>query len=223
MQRSFKERLAALEALEAEQAAADTGRRLEVFVQIRPGDYFALFEDTSTPEIERAAIAETYGLDRIDWAADRIQVMGGTWPNVPAAHERTIAHIVFPDGYGCRIDDAPWVDREPGQPHIHIATCAAVEALRRAQRERALAGFDLVIAALADGRAIVGATIYGCEPGGVYGPLSYGLCQMGDPEVLRWGMEVDRLMRAAGVTHPSTAEAYAVWIDENRRAMAEAL
>lgn len=216
MQLNTKRRLEALEALEAQQEAA-SGRRLQVYLYIRPIDYFTLFEAEPADGEAIARIEQEYRLDCIDWEHDRVLINGGTWPNVPVAREHTIEWVKLPDGYGCRIDNAPWVDREPGAPFWCIAEDgAAMAAVRRAHRETLCAGFDLVLNALDEGRAEWRPLSYGNAPGQAYGPLSYGVCMISDPEIIRWSNLAHRLMYAAGA-RPSTIAEYRDWIETYRQ------
>ena len=220
MQRSFSKRLAELEALEAAQEA-ERGRRLEVFLQIRPLDYFTLFEAEPRDMQACERIIAEYGLDQIDWDTDRVHVAGGTWPGVPPAHNNTIARVVLPENYGCRIDAAPWVKREPGDPFWGIALSGEkMYAIRRAHRAAICDGLDLVAGALVDGRAEVRPMMYGAGPGEPYGPRAYGLAMMSDPELLRWAATAERLMRA-GEVRITTADDYRAWVCAYREGNSE--
>jgi hypothetical protein len=83
--------------------------------------------------------------------------------------------------------------------------------------DEVLAGFDLLIAALGDGRAMVYPTTW-CWDRGVE-TKRYSLCGMADREVLRWGMEVDRLIHESGLAFTTAAE-YVEWLREMRRPVA---
>lgn len=74
-----------------------------------------------------------------------------------------------------------------------------------------LAQIELVLAALADGRALVCPGIYGNKPGEPYRVLSYGLAQMSDPEVCEAGLMIEGWRRYNEV-ELSTAAEYTAWI-----------
>jgi hypothetical protein len=59
-------------------------------VKLTPLDYFTLFEAEPFDAARCAEIDAEYGLDRIDWQNDRVQVFGGMWPGVPVAQPSTV-------------------------------------------------------------------------------------------------------------------------------------
>lgn len=85
-----------------------------------------------------------------------------------------------------------------------------------------LTQLDLVLAALADGRALVEPIMYGSGPGQPYGPLSYGLVKMGDPDVCAAGQMLQQWLREQGIA-PTTVSEYMEWAAAYQRGYLEAV
>jgi hypothetical protein len=120
MQRSFKARLAALEALEAEQAAPPDPVWC-VFLQIRPADYAALCGDDDDAA---ARVFCAYGLHQIPEGA-RVNIWGGTWAYALAQNELTIFRQQDVEGWGYRIDHWPQYDGMPVPDEWHWCVARA--------------------------------------------------------------------------------------------------
>jgi hypothetical protein len=101
MQRSFKQRLEALEALEETSATPD--RVLCVFLQIRPADLAVL---EGEDDREAARVFAAYGLDQIA-EDERVNVWGGAWPYPMQPGPLSVYHQQDAEGYGVRVDAWP--------------------------------------------------------------------------------------------------------------------